>query len=324
MAVQRVHDGEKPAAVIASYGMHRTVIYKWMKADRENGADALAAKKPTGRPSKLTDKQKQQVKEWINGKNPRQYGFDFGLWTRRIVGELIKDRFGIELGVSAVGSLLCELGITPQKPLQRAYQRDPVAVAQWKEHSYPALRKRAKEAGGDIFFLDEAGIRSDAPLGRTWAPRGERPVVYKSGDRQSVNAISAVNHRGGFWYETYAGMLTADRFIEFLRKFVKAQRGKRVFIVLDRLSVHRAKAVMQYVESLKGKLELHYLPGYAPETNPDELVWSHMRQNGISKMPLRTNESLSDRVNSDLRSIKKNRALVRSFFQAPDTKYAAA
>jgi transposase len=217
MAVQRVHDGEKPAAVIASYGMHRTVIYKWLKADRENGVDALAAKKPTGRPSKLTDKQKQQVKEWINGKNPRQYGFDFGLWTRR-----------------------------------RAYQRDPVAVAQWKEHSYPALRKRAKEAGGDIFFLDEAGIRSDAPLGRTWAPRGERPVVYKSGDRQSVNAISAVNHRGGFWYETYAGTLTADRFIEFLRKFVKAQRGKRVFIVLDRLSVHRAKAVMQYVDSGAG------------------------------------------------------------------------
>lgn len=324
MAVQRVREGEQPSAVIKSYGMNRTVIYKWLKADREGGESALAAKKPTGRPSTLTASQKQMVKEWINGKNPRQYGFDFGLWTRKTVAELIKKRFGVEMKLTAVGELLSKLEITPQKPLQRAYQRDPAAVAQWKEVEYPKLRKRAKELGGEVFFLDEAGIRSDVPAGRTWALRGHRPVVYCTGDRQHVNAISAINNRGGFWYETYTGILTADRFIEFLRKFVKAQRRKRVFLVLDRLSVHRAEAVRRYVESLKGRLELHYLPGYAPETNPDEWVWSHLRRNGVSKMPLRKGESLWERVNVDLQNIKSNRSLVKSFFHAPDTLYAVA
>jgi transposase len=320
LAVRRVREGERPSAVIASYGLCRTTIYPWLRAARHGREAALLSRPATGRPPTLTARQKQQVRRWICGKDPRQYGFDFGLWTRRIVAQLIEQKFGVPLGVTAIGRLLAELDITPQKPLRRAYERDPVAVARWQTETYPLLRRRAKHRGADIFFLDEAGIRSDDPLQRTWGARGKTPVVKTSGQRQSVNAISAINQQGAFWYNVYSGRLNAGRFIEFLGDFLRRRR-RPVFLIVDCHPAHRAKIVAEYVHSRKGRLELHFLPGYAPDLNPDEFVWNHMRQRGTSKIPLRKAESLRARVENDLAAIKTSPALVRSFFFAESVGY---
>lgn len=320
MAVRRVNEGERPSAVIQSYGLCRTTIYRWLRAEREGGEAALQSRKHPGRPCKLTAKQKQQVRQWICGKDPRQYGFDFGLWTRRIVADLIERKMGKMLGLTAVGRMLAELQITPQKPLRRAYERDPEAVERWQQVEYPQLRKRAKRLGADIFFLDEAGIRSDAPLQRTWGAKGQTPVVQTSGQRQAINAISAVNARGAFWYAVYTSRLNSSTFVQFLRDFLKTRR-RPVLLVVDKHPSHRAHCVSEYVQSLSGRLELHFLPGYAPDLNPDEFVWNHLRQRGVSKKPLRQNESLRQRVTEDLEFIRLNKALVRSFFQAPSVAY---
>jgi transposase len=315
-AIEAVKAGQKPSAIMKALGFCRTTIYRWIRAYRDGGDKALQSSKHPGAPSKLSAKQKRQVARWINGKDPRQYGFDFGLWTRKIVADLIQQRFGIELGITAVGRLLAELGITPQKPLRRAYERDPVAIAHWKANEYPLLRARAKREEADIFFLDEAGVRSDQVLGRTWAPKGKTPEVPTSGQRQSVNAISAVNALGAFWFVVYTGMFNAGRFVEFLKLFMKGRRRK-VFLVLDGHPSHKAKLVLNYVKSLAGKLELHFLPGYAPELNPDEFVWNHLKRQGTSKKPLKKGESLRRRVEDDLAAIKRRPALVRAFFKAP-------
>ena len=155
------------------------------------GEKALKARKSPGPKPKLTDRQKRQVFRWMNGKDPRQYGFDFGLWTRKIVQSLVGERFGLDLGVTAVGRLLAELEITPQKPLRRAYERDPKAIAKWMEENYPRLRARARRRGAKIFFLDEAGIRSDSVLGRTWAPKGQTPAV----ETRHVNETTRIRRK---------------------------------------------------------------------------------------------------------------------------------
>ena len=320
MAVRRVREGERPSAVIRSYGLCRTTIYRWLRAAAAGGEPALTARKHPGRTPKLSPRQKQRVFRWINGKDPRQYGFDFGLWTRRIVADLVAQRFGISLGVTAVGRLLAELEITPQKPLRRAYERDPAAIQAWTATTYPRLKARAKRRGAEIFFLDEAGVRSDPGLGRTWAPRGQTPTVATTGQRQAVNAISAVNARGAFWYEVFTGRFNAAAFIVFLRHFLRGRRTA-VFLVVDGHPSHRAKVVAAFVQALRGRLELHFLPGYAPELNPDEFVWNHLKTNGVAKKPLRKNESLRARVEADLAAIRADRALVRSFFRAPSVAY---
>jgi transposase len=233
---------------------------------------------------------------------------------------MIQDKFAVSLTLPSVGHLLASLDITPQKPLRRAYERDEAAVTKWKEETYPKLRRRARKNGAEIFFLDEAGVRSDSPLGRTYGLKGRTPVVKTSGKRQSINAISAVNSKGAFWYNVYPGRLNAALFLHFLKDFMKRRR-KPVYMVIDSLPAHKAKSVEAYVKSAKGKLELHYLPTYAPDTNPDEFVWHHLKQNGTSKKPLRTDESLKDRVTADLSVIQSDPALVRSFFMAASVAY---
>jgi transposase len=320
LAVRRVRAGERPSSVIRSYGLCRTTIYRWLRRARPGGEQRLRARKATGRPRRLTSAQEARVRSWLNGKDPRQYGFDFGLWTRQLVSRLVEERFGVKLSVTSIGRLLWRMGISPQKPLRRAYERDPVAVAKWTQEEFPRIRKRARQRRAMIFFLDEAGIRSDSSLGRTWAPRGQTPVVPVSGQRQAVNAISAVNERGGFWYATFPGRFNAGSFAGFLAKFLRHRR-RPVFLVVDGHPAHRAKTVQRFVQSTHGRLELYFLPGYSPDLNPDESVWVHIKTHGLSKRPLRRNESLRVRVDSDLAAIHSRPALVRSFFRAPSVAY---
>jgi transposase len=322
MAVRRViEDGAKPSDIAAEYGFCRNYLYPWIKKFRDKGLDALVERIAAGPTPKLTEKQRQQVKRWILGKDPRQYGFDFGLWNRRIVQTLIEEKMDIKLGLTAVGRLLARLDITPQKPLRRAYERDPEAVQFWLEERYPKLKQRAQRSGASIFFLDEAGFQSDPPLGRTYGLKAHTPVVVTSGQRQSLNVISAVNARGEFWAATYTGKLNAEAFVAFLGDFMKG-RNEKIFLVVDGHPAHKANLVNEYVGSLEGRLELHPLPAYAPDLNPDEFVWSHMKTNGVSKKPLKRNESLKARIEEDLNAIKDNWELVKSFFCAESVVYA--
>jgi transposase len=320
LAVQRVLAGEQVSEVAESLGFYRTSLYRWLRAYKRGGVQALAQRKHPGPERKLTPKQEAQVVRWMVGKDPRQFGFEFGLWTRQIVQTMIQERFGVSLTLPSVGHLLARLEITPQKPLRRAYERDEAAVEEWKTQTYPRLRQRAKRRGADLFFLDEAGVRSDSPLGRSYGLRGRTPVVKTSGQRQQVNAISAISPKGGFWFKVYRGMLNALVFVSFLKDFLKG-RKRPVMLIVDGLPAHKAKAVQQYVQSTHGRLELYFLPGYSPDLNPDEFVWNHLKQNGTSKKPLRQNESLRQRVEEDLAAIKKDRLVLRSFFQAPSVSY---
>jgi transposase len=271
MAIERVREGEAPADVIASYGFNRTTIYKWLNAAAKEGDAALRSTPATGRPRSLTPPQEQQVFRWVNGRNPRQYGLDFGLWTRAIVAQLIEQKFGIKLGLTAVGEMLAKLGLTPQKPLQHAYQRAPEAIEKWQRERYPAIARQARQEKADVFFWDESGLRADAVHGTTWGVRGQTPVVERPGQRQSISAASAVSAKGGFWFCTYAGALNAELFVVLLRKMMR-HRKRPVHLVLDGLPAHKKACVREYVASTKGRLTLHFLPGYAPDLNRDELV----------------------------------------------------
>lgn len=322
LALRRVNEGEKPSVVVKSLGMNRTSIYRWLKAasGRGRGERALASRPATGRPCKLTATQQAQVFRWINGKDPRQYGLDFGLWTRQIAAALIEQKFGVHLGVTAVGRLLARLGLTPQKPLQRAYQRNPEAIEQWQRETYPGIAAAAKASRAEIYFWDESGFRADTVHGKTWAPRGKTPVVNRPGQRQSISAASAVNAKGGFWFATYSGALDGQLFIELLKRMMKGRRNP-VHLIVDGLPAHKRLDVREYIKATNGKLTMHVLPGYAPELNPDELVWSHVKRTGVARNPLRAGEKLEIRVEEQLRKVQRNPRLVRSFFGAPSVSY---
>ena len=322
MAVERVRAGEAPSSVIASYGFNRTTIYKWIATASlpGTGSKALVSRPAAGRPRTLSPRQEQQVLRCVNGHDPRQYGLDFGLWTRSVVANLIERKFSVRLGLTAVGELLAKLELPPQKPLQRAYQRDPEAIEKWRREIFPSIARQAQEAGGEVYFWDEFGFRADTVHGKTWGVKGQTPVVERPGQRQSISAASAVNSKGAFWYCTYQGGLNAELFVVLMQKMMR-HRMKPVHLVVDGLPAHKTALVNNYVASTNGLLTLHFLPGYAPELNPDELVWSHVKRNGVARTPLRKGEKLNDKIEAQLAALKKTPQLVRSFFKAPNVVY---
>jgi transposase len=266
LAVKRMQDGEPPEEVASSLGLHRTWAYK-IRAQargRGKGLRALRSTKGTGRPRKLTAGQERQVFRWINGKNPMQHQLEGMLWSRAIVRALIQREWSVCLSLASVGALLARLGLTPRKPLQRAYRRDPEAIGRWQRETYLAIAQEARETQADVYFWDESGFRADALQGKTKGVKGQTPVVQVPGQRQSIGSVSAVSAKGEFWFSTYVGGLTGEMFLGFLKQLMR-RRKKPLHLVLDNLSAHKTAAVQDYVSCTNGKLTLHFLPGYAPE-----------------------------------------------------------
>jgi len=321
--VTAVQEGESPRAVARVLGVAVSTVFGWLAMYRRGGWDALNARKRGGRPPKLDAAKLKWLYDTITMNDPRQLQFKFALWNSRMIMALIKRQFGIELSKSSVCRLLNQLGLSPQKPLWRAYQKDPEKVQKWLNEEYPKIRAEARRQKARIFFADEAGVRSDYHAGTTWAPVGQTPVVQTTGARFGLNIISAVSARGQLRFMTVQGTVNADVFIEFLRRLLH-NADHPIFLIVDGHPSHRAKRVSEFVAATSGRLRLFFLPGYSPELNPDEQVWNDLKNNGLGRMVITGPDQLRKQVDSHLRSLQRRPERVRSFFQTPDTAYAAA
>jgi transposase len=319
-AVQRVEASESPEDVIRALGFGRTVIYSWLAKYREGGIDALRAKPISGRPSKMTGRQLEWVYQTVTGKNPLQLRFEFALWTRSMIRELIREKFGVRLSEVSVGRMLRKLGLSPQRPLRRAYERDPELVESWREKEFPKIRRLAKKERATLYFSDEAGVRSDFHAGTTWAPKGQTPVVPATGQRFGMNLISAISPRGDFRFMTVDGRMNAGKFIEFLKRLIH-NASRPVFLIVDRHPSHRAKKVLEFVRSTEGRLRLFFLPPYAPDLNPDEHVWNHLKNHGVGKRAIRSREQFREVVLGHMRSLQRLPDVIRRFFRDPHLRY---
>jgi transposase len=322
-AVKAVQEGQVPTAVARTMGLYTNRIFVWLAMYRAGGWDALRASKGTGRPKRLTGRQIQWIYNTITMKSPLQLKLPFALWTRPQIRTIIYREFRVRLSLTSVGRLLAQLGLTCQKPLFRAYQQNPSWVEQWLNKEYPRIRAMAKREGAEIFFEDESGVRSDFHSGTTWAPRGKTPVVRVTGQRFSLNMISAISPKGSLRFMVVRGGVGARVFIEFLKRLMHGRR-RRVFLIVDGHPSHRSKSTRHYVDSLSGKLKLFFLPPYSPELNPDEFVWNDVKNNGVARTLVHGPSDLHRVVLGRLRYLQNRPKIVRSFFQAPDTCYAAA
>jgi transposase len=322
-AVEAIESGVHPEDVAASLGMARGTVYGWLAKFREGGREALKARPVPGRPPKLTGAQMRTLYTLIVGADPRQYEFEFALWTRDMVRTLIRREFKVALSAVSVGRLLRTLGLSPQRPLWRAWQADPDAVERWKAEEFPAIRAQAKVAGATVYFADEAGIRSDYHGGTTWAPVGQTPVVKATGARHSLNMISAVTAQGLLRFSTFTGSFTAARFIEFARKLLADTAGP-VYLVVDGHPVHRAKLVKEFVAATDGQMRLFVLPAYSPQLNPDEWVWKNVKHDRVGRTSVTGPDEFKSKVIGALRRLQKLPHVVRAFFADPDLRYITA
>ena len=322
-AVQRVQEGESPEVVIKALGFTRACIYNWLARYRAGGWDALRTGKQSGRPKKLDGRQIAWICRTIRDKSPLQLKFAFALWTRWLVVRLIKKQFGIRLSESSVGRLLRQLGFTCQKPLYRAYQKNPELVKEWKEKVYPQIKKRAKKEKAIIYFEDESGIRSDFHSGKTWAPKGQTPIIQATGARFGLNMIAAVSGRGQMKFMIVQGTVTAAQICEFLNRLMHDHEQK-VILIWDGHPTHRSKKVKKCIGSFEGRLEIYTLPSYSPELNPSEQVWTHVKSNGVGRKIVFGPDQLKTAAIGVLRSLQRLPNKVKSFFRHPECSYTLA
>ena len=320
--VKAVQSGESPEMVAKALYINRTTIYDWLALYRKGGWDALKAGKRGGRKPKLTGKMLKWVYDTVTMGNPLQFRFPFALWTRQMIADLIAKKYGVKLSKPSVGRLLDQLGLTAQRPLWRAYQRNPQAVDKWLKEEFPAIKREAARCNGEIYFGDEAGIRSDCHSGTTWAPKGKTPVVRTTGARFGFNMISAVSPKGVLRFMVVEGTVGADQFIDFIKRLIHGTK-RRIFLIVDGHPTHKAKKVKTFLETLGGQVSLHLLPGYSPELNPDEWVWRNLKSGVMGKVRHEDKNSMRARAVSHLRSLQKRPDIVRSFFQSETTRYAA-
>lgn len=320
-AVLQVERGESPETVIKSLGMDRSCIYKWIAKYREGGLDALKAKKLLGRPLTLNGPQLRWIYKTITSKNPVQLQFPYALWTREMVRELIENKYGIKISAVSVGRLLKKLGLSCQKPLMRAFQQDPVVTQEWVDKVYPEIKKEAKKEKAEIFFGDEAGVRSDYHGGTTWGVKGQTPIIRTTGARFSLNMLSAVSAKGGMRFMTHKGKVNSAVFCDFLNRLMHNAKNK-IFLILDGHPVHKSLKVKKFIESTGGRLRIHYLPSYSPELNPDEQVWNNVKGK-IGRSTIKGPDDLDKKVRGHLISLQRNPEKIRMFFQEPNVRYAA-
>ena len=318
--VSMVQRGIPPTEVARQLNVAESSIFEWLARYRKGGWNGLKTRKRSGRPPKLDAKAMKWVFDTVTGKSPLQLNFAFALWTCQMVAKLIKEEFGVELSRWSVSRLLSQLGLSPQRPNFRAWEQDPDKARRWASRQFPALRAYAKRIGAKVYFADEASIRSGYHSGTTWAVRGKTPTVRATGQRFICNMLSAVSPSGELRFMVTDKRCNSALFCEFLDRLMQGEEG-HVLLIVDGHPAHRAKATKEHLKTFDGRLHLYQLPGYSPELNPDEHVWSWVKAHKLGKQLPKTRDDLVKKVRSALASLQKRVGTIKAFFQDPHLKY---
>ena len=274
-----------------------------------------------GAKRKLTVEQETAVQKLLVDKMPDQLKLPFALWTRDAVRLIIKQLYHIDLPVRTMSDYLKRWGFTPQKPVKRAYEQDPKKISQWLETEYPEIAARAKQEKAEIQWGDETGIQNTAYNAKGFSPKGKAPIIKLNAKKSSINMISAITNQGKARFMLYREKMSSKVFIKFLSRLIK-DASRKVFLIVDNLKVHHSNKVAEWLKDKTEKIEVFFLPPYAPELNPDEYLNSNLKHNIRSGIPARSQDDLIKKTRSFMKTIQKRPQHVSNYFKHPIISYA--
>jgi transposase len=322
--VTAVRGGMKKSAAARAFGVSRTSIDTWLAKVAAGNITSLRSRK-RGRPSepRLPGHQAATIVRLITDRCPDQLKLPFALWTREAVRDLIAQRTGLRVSVRTAGRYLKRWGFTPQKPLRRAYERDPAAVQRWKEQEYPAIVKQAQAENAEIHWGDQLGARSDHQAGRSYGRRGRTPVIPGTGKRFRVNLMSSITNRGHLCFLVFKGKFNSQRFLAFCRRLLRQRRGRKIFLILDGHSAHRSAASRAWLDAHAHRIRVFFLPSYSPELNPDEYLNNDLKTNAVGRQRPTSELQLINNLEMYLRDTQRRPNIVKRYFHAEPVRYAA-
>lgn len=310
-----------PELVADLLGISRSSIYDWLNRYRQDGEAALDTGTSPGAPPILSPEMDRWLETTLLHSTPEEHGYDTVLWTLKIIVNLLKDRFGIEIAPATVASHLHRLQLSCQQPVYRALGQDPEKVKRYLKEEFPEIQKLAEELGADIGFEDESWMGASKRSGRTWGRVGSPPKVRVSDDRGGYHVLSMITAQGELVYRVDERSINSQVYIEFLKKLL-AERTRPLLLIADNASYHNSLEVQHFVAAHRDKLRLFFLPSHSPEFNPDEQVWNEVKHRNLEKKPIKSKKNLEYRLYVALEKLKRNVEKIRSFFKLPETRYA--
>jgi transposase len=315
-AVDAVRRGERPSVVARRFGVNRNSLYRWRRM-AQAGGDTLAAK-PGGSKPRLADDHLPELERLLR-QGARAHGWPNDLWTTARVAHLIRRHFGIAYHPDHVGRFLRQrLGWTPQKPARRARERDEEGIQRWRREAFPGIARATFARGAHLIFLDESGFFLTPGVRRTWAPSGRTPDLDAWDRRDRLSAISTLSvspggRRLGLQFRLLPGNVKAADVVDYLRELKRSLGTRKLTVLWDGSRIHdRAGAVRAYL-ARHPDVVTERLPAYAPELNPDELVWSWAKYGRLANLAAENTDRLADAVIDELLYLHDHPDLLASF-----------
>jgi transposase len=318
--VELLHQGERASVIARCLGVDRSSVYRW-RHQAESSPHGLAAQPHPHRPYLLADDQLGEL-ETLLRQGPQAHGWPNSLWTTARVAQLIQRHFHIGFHHDHVGRFLRQrLGWTPQKPQRRARERNEDAIAQWKREEFPRIVQEAREREAYLVFLDESGFMLTPSVRRTWAPRGETPILDALDRRDRISAISSitvspVNRRLNLYFELLPANANAhaDDIVAYL-DHLRARLRAPMTVLWDGSRIHDRAGLVKDFLALHPEIKTERLPAYAPEINPDELVWSWTKYGRLANLAAANTDWLFDHVIEALHYLRSHPEKLASFIE---------
>jgi transposase len=326
-AVELVERGESPTVVARVLGVLTTSVHRWRRLARQ--PNGLGAKPTPGPTARLSDAQLGHLEQLLR-QGAKAHGWHNDLWTAGRVARLVRQRFGVSYHPEHVRKLLKQrLGWTSQKPKRKARERDDKEVERWKGDELPRILREAWKRQAHVVFLDESGFSLTPSVRRTLAPRGQTPVLECWDRRDKFSAISCVTlspgqGRPGLYFQLLPLNATvhAREVVAFLRELRRQLRGPFT-VVWDRHGIHRKSRLVRAYLAAHPEVVAEDFPGYTPDLNPDESVWSWAKYGRLSNLAAWDAEELWGHVVEALIDLKFQPHLLQAFLRDAEIPVAA-
>ena len=309
--------GWKQRDIAAALGVTEGAVSQWLAAARHGGRDALTSRTDRrGAAPKLTPEQVRLIPDFL-WHGAEAYGFRGEVWTCARVAGVLYEELGVSYSGSQVSRLLKRLGWTPQVPITRAIQRDEEVIERWRVETWPALKEKARRERRELVFVDESGFYLLPGVVKTYAPKGQPPILDEWQTRDHLSVMGGVTPQGRVYSLVRPKSLNGWPSIEFLVHWGRLL-GDRLLVIWDGSPSHRRAEVQEFVAEARGKIHREPLPPYAPDLNPVEWLWKHLKKVELRNLACLNLKQLHRELHLALGRVRQRRALVRSFFEGAE------
>lgn len=299
-------------SIAEALGVSDRAVRGWLSSARRGGPQALLTHPSTGRPPRLTRLQQSLIPDFL-WHGAEAYGFRGDLWTCRRVAKILNEELHVKYHPGHVSRILKRIGWTPQIPITRAIQRDEEAIERWRRDVWPKLVRQAKRERRTLVFVDESAFYLLPSKVRTYAPEGLTPVLRRRQTRDHLSVMGCVTIDGRFYTLARQVSLNGMHTIEFLSHL--RHYGDRWLVIWDRSPIHRRAELIDYVNHLPDRsVRVEFLPPYAPDLNPVEWVWRHLKHVELANVICLDLEEIHQEFHLAASRLRQKRYLFPSFF----------